>query len=255
MKRYPEDVRKFIADNVKGTTTKDLVRMTNIRFNTSFTESSMQSYKKNHNLKSETIGGNPTGYSKLFSKEVKDYIFENNKNISAKELTNLVNKIFNTEYKESQIKAFRARHKLDSGLTGRFEKGNIPYTKGKKKFWVGGEETRFKKGNIPKNHRPVGSERINIYGYVEVKIAEPNKWRLKQQIEYEKINGPIPEGSKILFADKDKLNFSPENLICVSNEKLLVMNRHNLTQEDIECTKTGLLIADIYIKAASLKSK
>ena len=43
----------------------------------------------------------------------------------------------------------------------------------------------FAKGNVPPNHRPVGSERISKDGYIEVKVAEPNKWRLKQRVVYE----------------------------------------------------------------------
>ena len=47
---------------------------------------------------------------------------------------------------------------------------------GKKGICADGcERTWFKKGHIPANYRPVGSERVNADGYIEVKVADPNK--------------------------------------------------------------------------------
>lgn len=42
-----------------------------------------------------------------------------------------------------------------------------------------GKETRFKQGNKPWNYKPVGTERINTEGYVDVKIADPRTWKQK----------------------------------------------------------------------------
>ena len=42
--------------------------------------------------------------------------------------------------------------------------------------------TRFKKGHVPKNHKPVGYERITRDGYIEVKTAEPNVFELKHRL-------------------------------------------------------------------------
>ncbi len=43
----------------------------------------------------------------------------------------------------------------------------------------GSEKGWFEKGHISKNHKPIGSERINVAGYIEIKTAEPNKWELR----------------------------------------------------------------------------
>ena len=155
----------------------------------------------------------------------------------------------------NQIKAFKKNNKLNSGLTGRFKKGQTAWNKGIKGLDIGGKETRFKKGHIPKNHRPVGSERVNVEGYVEVKIAEPNKWSYKHVEIWKEHCGEIPEGHAILFGDGDKTNFDINNLIMVSRQQLLVLNRKNLIQNNVDLTKTGVIIADLYRKINKRKRK
>ena len=61
MKKYSPEVHKFIVENVKGTTTKDLAELVNARFGTDFTESKMKAYKGNNKLKSGTRCGLPAG--------------------------------------------------------------------------------------------------------------------------------------------------------------------------------------------------
>lgn len=49
--------------------------------------------------------------------------------------------------------------------------------------------TMFGPGNRPANWKPVGSERVNIYGYVEVKVKEPRTWRVKARVLWEQATG------------------------------------------------------------------
>jgi len=182
--------------------------------------------------------------------EVK-FITENVKGIGNKKLTETFNNYFGLELGINQIRAYVKNHKLQSGLNGQFQKGHIPFNKGKH---IGGwEPTQFKKGNTPHNHRPLGSERITVDGYTEVKVSEPNKWKLKQRITWEKHNGNIPKGYLVLFGDKNKLNFAPDNLILVSRKQLVTMNKKKLIQNDAELTRTGVIIADLYCKISDRK--
>jgi len=107
-----------------------------------------------------------------YTEEQVGFLLENIKGRSYQELVNLFNDYFGVKLKLSQIKNFIGNRKLNSGLDGRFKKGNVPANKGKR--GGGWEPTQFKKGNVPHNYKPVGSEKI-CDGYVWVKIADPKK--------------------------------------------------------------------------------
>jgi len=52
-------------------------------------------------------------------------------------------------------------------------------------------------------------------------------------------------GCKVIFADKNKNNFRPENLILVSDSEALIMNKNKLIYEDPKLTNTGSIIAKL----------
>lgn len=104
-------------------------------------------------------------------------------------------------------------------IAARFAKGHIPDNKGKKmspEVYAQVQRTMFKKGHRPHNHRAVGSERINVDGYIEVKVAEPNRWRVKHRIIWEQVNGAIPKGFNVQFKNHNPLDCSIENLYLIS---------------------------------------
>lgn len=168
---------------------------------------------------------------------------------SKKELAELFNQHFQMNVTDKQIRACCKNHKLPpSGLTGRFEKGRVPFNKGMKGVDWGSKETQFKKGHIPKCYRPIGSERVNADGYVEIKITGPDKWKMKHTYVWEQTNGVIPEGHAVIFGDGNRFNFDLNNLLLVSRRQLLFLNRKHLIQNDAELTRVGLVIADIHQK-------
>jgi hypothetical protein len=94
------------------------------------------------------------------------------------------------------------------------------------------KHTWFPKGNKPQNHKPVGHERITRDGYKEVKVSEPNVFKLYHRLIWEQHNGPIPKGYNIQFKDGDKLNTTIENLYIISRkEQMLKNNIHNYPKE------------------------
>ena len=191
----------------------------------------------------------------FYSTEEEKFLIDNVKGNTLKELTKNFNKQFNLNLSESAIANKKNKLGLSSGInSGVFKKGDIPWNKGIKGY-MGANKTSFKKGNIPHNHRPVGSERINKDGYIEIKVAEPRKWELKHRYIYKKHYGEIPEGYNVMFADKNKLNFDINNLILVSKSEDLIMNNNKLIFEEKELTKTGLLIAKLIAKKAELEKK
>lgn len=185
----------------------------------------------------------------FYSKEEIEYLRKITPRRYNKEITKMFNEKFGLNISEKAISGIRKRHGIKTGFDGCFEKGHMPWNKGKTGH-IGPNKTSFKKGNIPSNYRPVGSERVNVEGYVEVKTADPNVWEYKHVKVWKKHSGPVPEGHAIIFGDGDKMNFDIDNLICVSRRQLLTLNRHGLIQEDTELTKTGIIVVDVYHKIA-----
>ncbi len=256
MKKYSKEVKTFISENVKGMTTKGLVELVNAKFDTDFTESKMRSYKQNHKLKSGIGSGVPAGLpTKLYPEEVRKFILENYVGVGHQAMADLLNKTFGSSYTKGQIGTYYKNHKLDSGLKGYFKKGHTPFNKGMKGLNIGGEQTQFKPGHRPHNYMPVGSERINGDGYIDIKIADPNKWKGKYIIIWEEANGPVPEGHVVIFADCNKKNVVLDNLILVSRRELAILNNRGLISGDADLTRTGVIIADVVLKIGERKKR
>jgi len=197
-------------------------------------------------------GGTP----RLLTPEQHEFFVRHNAGMTQRGMAELMNKRFGLHLTEQQINTYRSNHHLSSGLTGCFPKGNIPWNKGKH-YQAGGRcaETQFKPGNMPHNHRPVGSERISKDGYIEVKVAEPKTWKGKHVVIWEQEHGPRPKGHKVIFADGNRRNFDPENLILVSSAELCRMNQNGWVHPDAELTKTGAALAKLVCVTSGRKRK
>lgn len=189
-----------------------------------------------------------------FTKEQADFLTENVIGRLRKELTTMFNAYFDLNLGLNQITAYLKNHGLKSGVNARFKPDHVPFNKGKK--GVGGwEPTQFKKGHRPHNYKPVGFERVNGDGYVDIKISDPNKWRAKHLLIWEKTNGPVPKGYVVIFGDGNRRNFDLDNLILVSRKQLSIMNKNNLIADNADMTRTGIIVADIYGKISERNKK
>lgn len=138
-------------------------------------------------------------------------------------------------YKSREWIAERARMRaLDPNHGGRaylFKKGIVPYTKGKKaEEWMSPEglarsaAARFQKGQRPANWRPIGSERINVDGYIEVKVEDGKPWRHKHRVLWEEAHGSVPDGYMVSFIDGNKQNVELSNLKLVARADAMRQN-------------------------------
>ena len=191
----------------------------------------------------------------IWSTEEKEYLSEIVTGRTYKEIQQLMNNKFDYRFSLEQIKGAISRYKLQTGTLGYFKKGHIPANKGKKQIEYMKPEmiertknTRFKKGHEPVNRREVGSERITKDGYIQVKVAEPNKWDLKHRIVYREHYGEIPENCNVVFGDGNKQNCNIDNLILVNKKEMYIMCTKGLFKDDTELTKTGKIIADLHLK-------
>ena len=246
MKRYNKEQHEWLASFIPGHTCVEVAEEFNKRFELKITPAKVKSYKTNHKIKSGTLKGKPKWSGPVWTKEMADFVIANNKGRTHKEMAELVSKTFHKEINVKQIKAIRGRLKIDSGLTGRFEKGHVPPNKGRKGYHApGSEKGWFKKGSQPWNKMKVGDEAWTTDGYLKVKIAEPNKWKMKHVLEWEKAHGPIPEGKMLTFLNGDHADCRPENLALITNAENLTMNHLKVRSSDPEATRTGITVAKL----------
>lgn len=191
-----------------------------------------------------------------YTLEQQQFLIENNYMRPAKELADLFNEKFKTNLTARNIKTFRGNHKLNSGLTGRFEKGQKSWNKGTKGL-MKPNKTSFKKGSKSWNCDPIGTEKWkshanrNDEGFLYVKVQDGTKqhnWKQKHRLIWEQAYGEIPKGYKVIFKDGNRHNITLENLALVSNSQMLILNRHNLIYSEKELTEAGINIAKVMDK-------
>jgi hypothetical protein len=175
------------------------------------------------------------------------------------ELTELFNRRFGLNFTVSGIGSALSRLGLRNGRDCRFQSGLVPHNKGKTGCCpAGSEKGWFKPGHRPWTYKPVGTERTNSDGYIDVRIRNPSgkpwkNWKAKHRLIWEKAHGKIPRGHVVIFADGDKRNFALDNLLLVSRSEHAVMNRRALRAPDAELTKAGKAVADIKLLIAERK--
>jgi len=199
--------------------------------------------------------------NRKYTQEHIDFLAANIQGCPFKDLTAKFNERFGRALSVTAVVSLTHNHGLHNGRDSRFNEGNkatqfkkgfVPWNKGMK--GVGGwEPTQFKKGSLPWNYQPVGAERVNTYGYVDIKTADPNRWKGKHVLIWEAANGQVPDGHVVIFGDGDKRNFELENLILVSRKQLVRLNQNNLIKNNAELTKAGIIIADIHNRIGDRK--
>ena len=179
-----------------------------------------------------------------------------------REITRLFNERFGTSRTESAIQQIRCKYGIKTTARHYWLKGHRPWNKGLKGVNFGGKETQFKPGHKPHNWVPVGSERVNADGYIDVKVHDytgkdsKKNWKGKHIITWERHHGrKVPNGHAVIFGDGNRRNFDPENLILVSRAQLARMNQSGLIKNDAALTKTGAVVADLLNKIGERKRK
>lgn len=133
----------------------------------------------------------------------------------------------------AQLVAWRKREGVRTGRDGRFPKGHVPWTAGRKlPHNPNSAKTQFKKGRVPHTWRGAGHESIDPKdGYVWMIVDHPNPhtgaatWRvMKHRWLWEQANGPVPEGHALKCLDGNKLNTDPSNWAAIPRAMLPRLN-------------------------------
>lgn len=185
------------------------------------------------------MGGKP-----LFTPEQIEFLAKKAEGITFRQLADLFYQRFGIVRTSRQLCDICRHRKITN-------KRNVKFMPGHKRSGPG---RPFPKGYRPPNWLPVGSERIK-QGRVDIKIAEPDKWRAKARVLWERRNGPLPKGHTVIFADGDNRNFALDNLVKVSCWELLYLRTHRLLSNDAELTKVAVTVAKLSAKACERQKK
>ncbi len=116
-----------------------------------------------------------------------------------------------------------------------FVKGHTPANKGKKITDYMSEEavkkvklSTFKKGHVPGNTLYNGAVVIrnqnnNQYAYIRVACG---KWEPLHRFRWKRVNGEIPKGYIVVFADGNTMNCAIENLELISRKENALRNQN-----------------------------
>ena len=179
-------------------------------------------------------------------------------------------RLYGTRLTREQVKSAKARFGARSGTHGgRFEKGSVPFTKGKKwddymspEAQARSRAAAFKPGEVVDRRdgwmKPIGYERVRGDGYIEVKVRDSRvdgpqrnapgmfncNYRMKHRVVWEEANGmPVPDGVMLVFADGDNRNFDPSNIVAVPRDLWAVIARQGIQYCDADSLGAAMNLA------------
>ena len=189
-----------------------------------------------------------------WTEEMIEYVRNIYPHYTNKEIAQMLKERYGITVRPMSLRNLRHKYKYDDKLVnvGCFKKGHDSWNKGKPMS----EETReklkdtwFEDGHTPANTRPIGSMRENADGYVVIKTKETGRWSLYQRHIYEQAHGiKLDKDDIVLFADGNTRNFDVDNLVKVTREELLYLNKEGLISSDQDITKAGVGVAKLIAK-------
>ena len=227
-RRYTPAQHAWMEEHWRSMTSRELMAAWRAEFGGELTEMAAHSYGSNRGWRKDP--GVRSRSLRAYTDEEEAFVREFTPGHSEAEIADAFEERFGRRLNAAQIGNLKQKLGVRSGTVGgRFEKGSVPWTKGR--TWAdfgtpeGHERSRrglFKKGGLPHNTRPLLDERVGKDGYIQVHVGQRSmgrrndQWMSKAQFVWEQANGmEWPEGCRSVFVDGDKLNFDPANIVPV----------------------------------------
>lgn len=258
-RKTPEEVA-WLRENAAGRTCPELIDEFRVRFGWAPTESSMYSWLRCNGFK-------PPGRGRKLTAEEAEFLRAAVPGRTRGQAADAFNARFSPPITPEFVKRFCRKEGVSSGLKAedfRFRPGQPGWNKGMRQEDFMPPEaiertkaSRFRKGARPWNERPVGSEFVDSDGYVYVKVRdEPGarrfapgrsgNWVPKQALVWEEAHGaPAPPDCMLVFADGDRRNFAPGNIVAVPRRLWTVINCKGLAYGDADTLRTAMALADL----------
>jgi hypothetical protein len=251
--RYNKQHLEFLSAQYKKFGVPDVTVKFNKKFGLEKTVGQIRSAITNNKIKcGRSTGDIKRGISILFPEEQIKYIKKMYQLHQPERVAELLNKKFNVNITGKQIKGFVHNKGINCERTGLFKKGEKPWNAGTKGLMKPNSGS-FKKGDIPICYREIGSQRINVDGYKEVKVADPNKWELLHRHNWAKVHGKENMPENLRFKDCDKMNCEVANLEPLTNQEHMTLNNMSFNKMPEELRPIVLSIAKLDVKTSNLR--
>lgn len=110
-------------------------------------------------------------------------------------------------------------------------------------------------GQTPHNLRNAGEEQANPDGRIKVKDCD-GRWVDKARVVWERVNGrKLPEKCVVVFADRNRSNYDPDNLVCVERAHLATINKFGLQFYDADSLQACVAFAKVRSKLKEKKDE
>lgn len=260
-RRKTAEEAAWLAERYPTTPNGDLLDAFERRFGWRMTSSSLASWASDAGLRKSS-----RHVSWREHPEYDEFLRETVPGRIESEIADAFEREFGIRLTSSQVGNAKARLGVRSGTVGgRFEPGNVPANKGRTWDEMGIPEDKrermrsgqFKPGNLPWTTREVGEERVTKDGYVEVHVAQRRRekandqWVLKQRLVWQEANGRrLRPDEMVVFADGDRRNFDPGNLVAMTMAEHAVIIRSGIAYADRETCETAIGIARLKMAAS-----
>lgn len=199
-----------------------------------------------------------------YTSEQKLFLQENSAGLTRKELTCRFNEKFSTSIPERTITAYCNRRGWFSGNDGRYKNGNVPWHAG---LYGDDYKSHFSEESLQKlrecldgSKYKVGDEiirhgEIMVVVSTDYSIPYSRRLKFKRRVVYEEAYGPIPEGYKIIHLNGDHTDCSLDNLYCIPNRYIPLINHNGWLMDNREHTLTAIKLCELHYALADSKSQ
>lgn len=262
IKVYTQEFIDFLREITPGKRSSEVAKLAAAKYpDLNLTQPKIRQIMSRYKIRSGVKCGNEPRWTEEHFDFLRKFVPGHNE----KEIQQALFEKFGEKTSINNIGNLKKKAGVKSGTVGgQFQKGIIPFTKGKKWSEFMSEEgqkkslkTCFKKGNVPANRKEIGYERVDHEGFVYVKVQDLHQnrnFKQKHYLVWEQHNGPVPKGYILRFLDGNRQNCDISNLALVSvSEKLILSKMQRTTNPELH--KTQILVAQVMDKARKRKRK
>lgn len=167
-----------------------------------------------------------------YTQEMIDWVKDNQLGITRGELANRFNAKFGDNTNAMNMISLCGKRGWENGLNGRFKKGGSPWNKDREHYTTS-------------KAVPIGTEAIDGGGYIVIKISHTHpRWIGKHIVNWQEVNGAVPDGYMLRFLDGNKKNIEVSNLICIPKAVSGIVNMTNPANTDSAELNKAILLTE-----------